>query len=115
VQCSIGFQPVASHQLTLLLGSANSGSHRPRKERGPTVVDARYRLEAYATLLFGLMREVWKTFCRHHRATAFLVSPLPELCITITELSNAGQFAIRQSSVFCFFGLGRIAFPPIIP
>jgi hypothetical protein len=32
-------------------------SHRTRKERGPTAVDARYRLEAYATLLFGLARE----------------------------------------------------------
>jgi hypothetical protein len=27
-------------------------------ERGPTVVDVRYRLEAYGTLLFGLAREV---------------------------------------------------------
>jgi hypothetical protein len=49
-QISIGFQPVSSHQPAALFGSRRSGTIVFKPKREPTVVDARYRLEAYATL-----------------------------------------------------------------
>ena len=45
-QCSIGFQPVSGHQPASLIVFRRSGII----VREPTVVDARYRLEAYASL-----------------------------------------------------------------
>src|SRR6202044_1934003 len=49
-QSSIGFQPVSSHQPTSLFVSRPSGVVVLESEREPTVGNARYRLEAYATL-----------------------------------------------------------------
>jgi hypothetical protein len=49
-QSSIGFQPVSSHQPASPFVSRRSGAIVLEPQREPTVVDARYRLEARATL-----------------------------------------------------------------
>jgi hypothetical protein len=50
----------ATNQLRFF-GSRRSGAIVLEPEREPTVVDARYRLEAYATLRSGLARQVLKS------------------------------------------------------